>query len=309
MNDEKQLKEYGESDRGAPTYRPKYILLIAYFLDVNGKVVHLVQRSPPSSRPSNTPGGLNSNDNPSFRRPRMQNVIGTRTLNMSELENMMMGTFTIPVNGSNILGQQTTQPTLNPSSTLCMNRVSVARYMLRCADNIAAYLENPAVGLNNTAMDMLHSSTMESTVFEVGISAVTNSDIPQSHVNDIVSAFQGAVSAAFRQNGISNITVQQTNDNNGVQMFGSVPGHNNGPPTGSPTTASISLPINFSQMSDFNAANVANAAANAAVNAIRQTTTGDATPSSASERPRQQTTRTQTLGEVVGEMRHVQVSF
>lgn len=177
--------------------------------------------------------------------------------------------------------------------------------MLRCADNIAAYLENPAVGLNNTAMDMLHSSTMESTVFEVGISAVTNSDIPQSHVNDIVSAFQGAVSAAFRQNGISNITVQ--NDNSGVQMFGSVPGQT--AQTGSPTsTASISLPINFSQMSDFNAANVANAAATAAVNAIRAST-GDATPSSASERPRQQTTRTQTLGEVVGEMRHVQVSL
>jgi len=87
--------------------------------------------------------------------------------------------------------------------------------MIDCADNIAAYLENPAVGLNNQSLDILQRGrwSMESTVVEVGVSST---DLPRN--NNIIDMVQDAVTAALSHTGARNYTVVQlptvyTNEN------------------------------------------------------------------------------------------------
>lgn len=212
----------------------------------------------------------------------------------------MMGSFSIPVAG-NLVGSPHTTTSLNPSSTLCGNRITVARHMLQCADNIAAYLENPENGLNNQNMDLLAQQTMESTVLEVGISAVTDADLPQQDVQNIVQAFQGAVSAAFRQNGV-NITVQQNDSAPGIQVVGSMP--SGAPQSANTTSASSSITIEFpSNMTDNSSSSESTTSSDTPAANARPTQASAGT--SAASR-RQQTTSTQTLGDVVGQMQSVQ---
>lgn len=79
-------------------------------------------------------------------------------------------------------------------------------HMIDCADNIAAYLENPAVGLNNQSLDILQRGrwSMESTVVEVGVSST---DLPRN--NNIIDMVQDAVTAALSRTGARNYTVVQ----------------------------------------------------------------------------------------------------
>lgn len=228
-----------------------------------------------------------------------------------------MGSFSIPVPVSvpmsgNIVGPPHTTTSLNPSSTLCGNRITVARHMLQCADNIAGYLENPENGLNNQNMDLLSQQTMESTVLEVGISATTDVDLPQQDVQNIVQAFQGAVSAAFRQNGINNITVQH-NDPVSVAAGG---------PSTTTTTSSITIEFPPNVIDSPTGEEPATPPTSTPVVAsVPQDTTPSVTISSAppnnnsssartsatlGNSRRQQTTPTQTLAEVVGQMQSVQ---
>jgi hypothetical protein len=176
--------------------------------------------------------------------------------------------------------------------------------MLQCADNIAAYLENPENGLNNQNMDLLSQQTMESTVLEVGISAMTDVDLPQQDVQNIVQAFQGAVSAAFRQNGINNITVQH---NDPVTMPGAGPST-----TTTSSSITIEFPPNIIDSPDQNSPQ--QPAAEPPQPEITISTAPpppQSAPNNSSSNPtagnrRNQTTSTQTLAEVVGQMQSTQ---
>jgi large proline-rich protein BAG6 len=242
-------------------------------LAVDGKCLHLVQRPPPSSTSASTSTNNTSSTSQSDRR------FGAVNVELPNIDNLMMGSFTIPV-------------TAEPSSTLCGNRITVARHMLQCANNIAAYLENPENGLNNQNIDLLAQQTMESTILEVGISAVTDADLPHQEMQNIVQAFQGAVSEAFRQNGINNITVQQHNATPGVQVVGAVPNQN-------AASASSSITIEFP--SNVSGGEQANANPSVETPPRSRETLLTTEPSR-----RQQTTSPQTLADVVEMMQTVQ---
>lgn len=190
--DDKQVKEY----------------------DVDGKVLHVAERPPFSQRGANA----RNNDEPmrTFRNVARPPPPGMRTSPyFRALDGMLVGTMAIPVNNGPVAGTRPPPNRYPNSSSFCINRITVALHMIDCADNIAAYLENPAVGLNNQSLDILQRGrwSMESTVVEVGVSST---DLPRN--NNIIDMVQDAVTAALSHTGARNYTVVQlptvyTNEN------------------------------------------------------------------------------------------------
>ncbi|XP_039485798.1 large proline-rich protein BAG6 isoform X9 [Drosophila santomea] len=192
LADDKQVKEY----------------------DVDGKVLHVAERPPFSQRGANA----RNNDEPmrTFRNVARPPPPGMRTSPyFRALDGMLVGTMAIPVNNGPVAGTRPPPNRYPNSSSFCINRITVALHMIDCADNIAAYLENPAVGLNNQSLDILQRGrwSMESTVVEVGVSST---DLPRN--NNIIDMVQDAVTAALSRTGARNYTVVQlptvyTNEN------------------------------------------------------------------------------------------------
>ncbi|XP_041450565.1 large proline-rich protein BAG6 isoform X2 [Drosophila obscura] len=183
LADDKQVKEY----------------------DVAGKVLHVAERPPFSQR------GANARHNDEPMRP-VRSVARPPPGSMRTspyfraLDGMLVGTMSIPVPNGPGAGTRTPPGRFPNSSSFCINRITVALHMIDCANNIAAYLENPSVGLNNQSLDILQRGrwSMESTVVEVGVSST---DMPRN--NNIIDMVQDAVTAALTRTGARNYTVLQ----------------------------------------------------------------------------------------------------
>ena len=127
---------------------------------------------------------------------------------------------------------------------------------------------------------------MESTVFEVGISAVTDGDVPQHEVQNIVQAFQGAVSAALRQNGMTSIEISPSVS--GVNRIPTIGIGRRQPNAGDqPNTNSAGNANEAQQHMFFSAVSAAAAAASAAASAAAAAATvaASATANAASSEP------------------------
>lgn len=111
--------------------------------------MHLVERAPPrnpnvddiSERSVPLPAPIR------HRRNAVHREVTPRHLRplMSAIDGMLIGSIDIPVVVplSNNNATDANARSVNPTSHLCMNRITVARHMLECADNIVTYLDNP----------------------------------------------------------------------------------------------------------------------------------------------------------------------
>lgn len=265
---------------------------------MNGKVVHLVERPPPGPGSDNSDSPQVPTATPDIRRHR---AFGLRS-----------------ANGQTAGGAGGGPPSLNLSSTLCMNRITVARHMLQCAQNIINHMDNPQVPLDNSPMDILVQETLDTTVVEVGISAISDAD----QVQNIMHAFRGAVNAAMRPNSGGTADESVSGDLNS-----SIASSSSASSSSLSSQGEVEAPINEAGVTSSPTTTADNAAATPAATAPSAPTTrtravsepipatpetaatGEqqaATDGDAATRQQQSTTSPRVLGEVVEEMRNVQ---
>lgn len=199
---------------------------------------------------------------------------------------------------------QQAMPHLTPSTSFCMNRITVARHMLNCANNIAAFLEDPERGLNNTSLDILSQGrwTMESTVVEVGITADVG-DIGQNQ--SIAEALEGIFTNALRGQNVQNANVTL------VEL--PVPLPNESATNNSEPNTSSEEPVTTQADGEESSSSSTAAVAGSEEGASNANEGGNEEPPVEEEqevlgdgqRPRQRT-RTQVLARVVEQMRNVQ---
>lgn len=291
---------------------------------MNGKVVHLVERPPPgpgsdgsSSDAPQVGGGGNNHPTTGIRR-----TVGSTFMPAGLRPDVLVSVHQNAPNGQPAAGAPGAPPSLNLSSTLCMNRITVARHMLQCAQNIVNHIDNPSnVPLDNSPMDILVQETLDTTVVEVGISAMSDAD--QMH---IMSAFRSTVNAAFGPGSAG------PEDGTAAPTAAEGAENSDSPPSLNTSGASSS---GSSLSSAFDQADIVDASIFAGVIEIPAPTLADpntftpvAPPSAdptapattadpptesignggeeANGRPQQQTTSPRVLGEVVEEMRSVQ---
>ncbi len=104
-----------------------------------------MERAPPrtsSSGDTTTSNSSTPSSQPS-QNSRRSNNFGDAFRRALDLDGMVVGAMAIPMGGGNAGPTHGLTTTVNPSSTLCMNRIAVARHMLECANNIVTFLENP----------------------------------------------------------------------------------------------------------------------------------------------------------------------
>lgn len=101
-----------------------------------------MERAPPRTSRSGDTATTNASTPQPSQNNRRSNNFGDAFRRALDLDGMVVGAMAIPM-GGNAGATHALTTTVNPSSTLCMNRIAVARHMLECANNIVTFLENP----------------------------------------------------------------------------------------------------------------------------------------------------------------------